>query len=136
MQIDEHGTITASKYSNKTLKNNKWGHYEIHLFTQMYMWNLQTADYIHSVVEVVEDFRLVKTIPIKHSFALKSVLQTLFWSSIHYGSKQSSRDGFVPTNAPKHTKLNLNATKKRANLNFVAGHFNALELSSWCGEML
>lgn len=58
MQIDEHGTITASKYSNKTLKNNKWGHYEIHLFTQMYMWNLQTADYIHSVVEVVEDFRL------------------------------------------------------------------------------
>lgn len=39
MQIDEHGTITASKYSNKTLKNNKRGHYEIHLFTHMYMWN-------------------------------------------------------------------------------------------------
>lgn len=62
MQINEHGTITASKYSNKTLKNNKRGHYEIHLFT--HTCTCETAEYIHSVVEVVEDFRLVKTNPI------------------------------------------------------------------------
>lgn len=60
MQIDGHGTITASntairlKIMNGDIMRSIYSH----------TCSCETADYIHSVVEAVEDFRLVKTNPI------------------------------------------------------------------------